>query len=104
MPWQQIVKNKMFVQKRLFSDWVILSLCRDSDEKCAVIVSIGGVSRSRQDSGPLQVELFVSTNGGTAILSQAALSVAVEVSLMILTNQTINPTIKRVPNILPHHI
>ena len=45
-----------------------------------MIVSIGGVSRSRQeDSGTLQVELFVSTNAGTAVLSQDALSVAVEV-------------------------
>ena len=54
-----------------------------------VIVSIGGVSRSRQGNGALQLEMFVSTNGGTAVLTQAALSVAVEVCHTFLAQQAI---------------
>ena len=49
------------------------------------------MSRSRQDGGPLlQVEMFVSTNGGTGVLSQTALSDAVEVSNALLASRAPN--------------
>ena len=52
------------------------------------------MSRTRQDSGLLQLEMFVSTNGGTAVLSQDALSVAVEVCVTLFAKQNIRLSVR----------